>query len=207
MSEKTKNVLLAVLIVGLVSMTVAYAALSQTLNINGSAQVAGSSNWNIHFDTAASGKQAITTSGYASVGSGTIQVTPTLVTTPLVTLKAPGDSVEFRFTIENEGQIAGLLTNYSTISLGTFTYTGNDATNTALKTELEGDIHVSLTYDDNNKTAITANSDTIAVGATKDLVLTIWYEKDENNEQHLPENVVSIPNISASMTYTQTSSN
>ena len=39
MKERTKNILIAVLIVGLVSMTVAYAALTQGLNINASAKV------------------------------------------------------------------------------------------------------------------------------------------------------------------------
>ena len=48
MSEKSKNILLGVLIVGLVSMTVAYAALSTSLTINGQATVEAT-KWDIHF--------------------------------------------------------------------------------------------------------------------------------------------------------------
>ena len=39
MSNKNKNILLGVLIVGIISMTVAFAALSTRLNINGTAKV------------------------------------------------------------------------------------------------------------------------------------------------------------------------
>ena len=50
MKERTKNILIAVLIVGLVSMTVAYAALTQVLNINASAKVLSkSTTWNVRF--------------------------------------------------------------------------------------------------------------------------------------------------------------
>jgi len=50
MNERKKNILLAVLVVGIISMTVAYAALSTTLNINGSASVQNiDQSWNIHF--------------------------------------------------------------------------------------------------------------------------------------------------------------
>lgn len=48
MSNKTKNILLGVLIVGVISMTIAFAALSTRLNINGEANVSATS-WNVHF--------------------------------------------------------------------------------------------------------------------------------------------------------------
>ena len=66
MKERTKNILIAVLIVGLVSMTVAYAALTQVLNINASAKVLSkSTTWNVHF----ANLSAVDTHGYASVAT------------------------------------------------------------------------------------------------------------------------------------------
>ena len=207
MSEKTKNILLAVLIVGLVSMTVAYAALSQTLNINGSAQVAGASNWNIHFAELSSG--AITKSGYADVNqNATLVVSGTQVTTPQVTLKAPGDKVVFKFNVINEGTIDGRLTSFNNIQIGNLTSDSNDDTSTFLAS-LKDDINVTLAYTDG---AITANATTGDVlshtsgSNTKTLELTIEYVKRET-AQELPKGTVTIPNIVASMTYTQTGSN
>ena len=47
-SEKTRNIILIVLAVCLIGITVAYATLSQNLNISGVAKV-GKTSWNIHF--------------------------------------------------------------------------------------------------------------------------------------------------------------
>lgn len=110
MTEKTKNILLGVLIVGLVSMTVAYAALTQTLTINSSAVVQNrSTSWNVHFQAnTLTGHNPIETSGYATVASGatlTLSADSTVITTPTVTLKAPGDKVDFYFDVINEGEI------------------------------------------------------------------------------------------------------
>ena len=49
MNNKNKNILLGVLIVGIISMTVAFAALSTRLNINGTAKVS-SFKWQIVID-------------------------------------------------------------------------------------------------------------------------------------------------------------
>ena len=46
--NKVKNIILAVLVVGLVGMTIAYAALTQTLNISDN-EVTVASNWSVKF--------------------------------------------------------------------------------------------------------------------------------------------------------------
>ena len=48
-NNKTKNIILAVLVVGLVGMTIAFASLTQTLTINNN-EVAVSSNWRVRFN-------------------------------------------------------------------------------------------------------------------------------------------------------------
>ena len=79
MNEKTKNILLGVLIVGIISMTVAYASLTQNLRINSSVKVQeNSTSWNIHFkhlaDTANEVKELVLTIEY--VKKDTNQVLP-----------------------------------------------------------------------------------------------------------------------------------
>ena len=48
LSERNKNILLGVLVVGVIGMTVAFAALTSRIKLNGTANVA-ETRWNIHF--------------------------------------------------------------------------------------------------------------------------------------------------------------
>lgn len=119
MSEKSKNILLGVLIVGLVSMTVAYAALSTTLTISGTASV-DETEWNVHFDN----WQLQTTSNTAGAAQNTAVATPVAELTKAdatnatafsgvnVQLKQPGDNVKYTFDIVNTGTIDAKLSNF-----------------------------------------------------------------------------------------------
>lgn len=194
MNERRKNILIGVLLVGLVTISVAYAALNQTLNINGTAKVA-SGNWNVHFASVTSGETV--TSGYAST-SGSLTVTSDEVTTPTVLLKAPGDSVTFYFDVKNEGAINAKLTNYQTISKGTPEYTAG-GTMSAADLAIANAVTVSLTYADG--TAIAVNSDTLAnTTGVAHMKLTITLPSSVNS---LPSKEISFPSISAIMTYSQ----
>ena len=53
--QRTKKITMIVLIVVVIGLTVAFAALSQTLTINGSANV-DAATWNIHFDNLSDAK-------------------------------------------------------------------------------------------------------------------------------------------------------
>ena len=104
MNEKAKNILLGLLVVGLVSMTIAYAALSTNLKIGNndtSATVKGGS-WNIFFE----GGEALTPVGdrVSWVGS------PTLTSTQIKGIKATFGStangeIKYNFRIKNIGSI------------------------------------------------------------------------------------------------------
>ena len=115
MSEKSKNILLGVLIVGLVSMTVAYAALSTSLQINGTANVAATT-WDIHFanvqvdknnTTGASENSngVITTMGTLDNAIDNSRATGTAFSGLLVELAKPGDKATITFDIVNAGTI------------------------------------------------------------------------------------------------------
>ena len=118
-----KNVLLAVLIVGIVAMTVAFAALSTNLRISGTASVP-STNWNIHF-----ANWALDTASTVTVGSNTQQNTAvyptvaqlqqslapnvTLVEGLNITLYQPNDYAKYTFNIVNDGTIDASLDNFT----------------------------------------------------------------------------------------------
>ncbi len=123
MSNQKKNVLLAVLIVGLVSMTVAYAALITNLKIQGTANVAATS-WDIHFANVAVGSGTNLAQDDYSLGtldnvaiSGSS--TGTLISGMSATLRKPTDKLEVTFDIENTGTIDAKLASFTKhISLG-----------------------------------------------------------------------------------------
>ena len=200
MTERNKNILLAVLIVGVISMTVAFAALSQNLNINGSASVQNlNESWNIHFAHISNTANEVKTSGYASADSS-ITVENTTVTVPEVTLKAPGDKVEYLFKVVNVGDITGYINVLNNIGVGTITYDSDETLTPEQKSSFQNDIQVTLTY--NNPVEALQYNDTLAKGDEKELILTIQYV-NRDSAQVLPTKDVTFTGISATITYGQ----
>ena len=114
MQEKTKNVLIAVLIVGLVSMTVAYAAFSTTLTISSSAKV-NNTKWDVkikNFTQAAAQPNNVSGTSEATVKSG-YNTSGTTIEGVEVTFKKPGDVVKFTFDLVNEGDINAKLDSFT----------------------------------------------------------------------------------------------
>lgn len=113
MKENTKNVLLGVLIVGLVAMTVAYAALSTTLRINGTASVPNV-KWDIHFENAAVDTQntTITSNDYA-LGTLSTSGAPTLIDGMHAKLSKPTDKLVVNFDIVNRGTIDAKVASFA----------------------------------------------------------------------------------------------
>lgn len=122
MITKSKNVLLIILLVGIVSMTVVYATLSTVLNINASASIA-SSKWDIHFEnlqlvTNESGNTGVV------VTPAQIQANTTQISGLVVDLKKPGDSISYTFDIKNDGDINSKI---NSIVLATPSCSGNSS--------------------------------------------------------------------------------
>jgi len=138
--------------------------------------------------------------GYATAGSS-ITLDNTTVTVPQATLKAPGDKVEYIFKVVNEGDVTGYINVLNNIGIGTITYDANETMTSAQKTAFQNDIQVTLTYNDQNKTALAYN-DTLAKDDEAELILTIQYI-NRDSEQVLPTGDVTFTGISASITYGQ----
>ena len=201
MGEKTKNALIALLIIGLVSMTIAYAALTQQLQINAGAKVLNkSATWDIHFANVVAG----TPVGYASISQGkSLTGTGTTTLSGLeVTLKAPGDSLSYTFDVVNNGSInAKINTNGVSIpNIANLTVTGSEGDVAIVKSNLE----YSLVYatGDVNAGQTPAAGDTLAAGQSRKLKLTISYK---SNATSLPSNDVTVSGINAHIDYIQDS--
>ena len=113
MDNKKRNILLGILIVGVVSMTVAFAALSTNLSINGTASLPATS-WNIHFANGVDNTSGTHASGKTNRGTITgLQFAATSISNFTATLYQPNDEVVYNFDIVNEGTIAGQLDNFT----------------------------------------------------------------------------------------------
>ena len=98
-TRKVKIISLIVLVVMILCLTVAFAALSQTLTINGSAAV-NTASWDIHFENLTLSEKT----GTAEV-SGTPQLTGTAISGIDVSLNKPGDKIVYEFDLVNNGSI------------------------------------------------------------------------------------------------------
>lgn len=193
MNNKVQNILLAVLAIGLIGLTVAYAALSQTLKITGTAKVA-SQTWSVHFDNL---KQS-TKTGYATYDGATLVTDSALTTISGIagTLKTPGDSITYTFDIVNDGTIDANLesiVNYPS----TLTCESDDSENA---TAVCKDLSYTITYSDG--TAIAAN-DVLKSGDTKSAKLIVTYASDSTT---LATKDITVSGINATYNYVQTNS-
>jgi hypothetical protein len=109
--KKTRVIAMAALSVGVVGLGVAFAALSTTLSISGSAKVAVS-NWDIRWENL-----SCTPTGEASVGTTAPAISSDYHTITLSpTFTAPGDTVTCNFDAANKGSLAAKLTSSSFVA-------------------------------------------------------------------------------------------
>ena len=102
--RKTLYMILSIVLISIFSLTIVYAALSVTLNIQGNAQVVASS-WDIHLDN-------------VKVTSGSVSGTEPSITSPTTAsfttaLNMPGDFYEFTIDVVNDGSIDAMIDGVS----------------------------------------------------------------------------------------------
>ena len=100
--RKTLYMILVIVLISIFSLTIVYAALSITLNIQGMAE-AVASTWNIHLDNIK------VTNG--SVSSEVPKITTPTTATFSATLNMPGDFYEFTIDVVNDGSIDAMIEN------------------------------------------------------------------------------------------------
>ena len=191
--RKTKAVAIVALIVAVLGLTVAFAALSTTLTINGTAEV-NTATWDIHFENLSS---AVTTGDATETTAPTIQVGAdskpnTKIGDFKVQLTKPGDSVTYTFDVKNTGTIDATL---GTLTIGTPVCTSNTSVDED-ETIVCDNLTYELTYTDGGTPV--AQNDTLNKGETKNLTLKLAFDGDE-----LPTDDVSITGLDVTMIYNQ----
>ena len=98
--RKTLYMLLSIVMVSVLTLTVVYAALSTTLQINGQAAVSAA-NWDIHLDNVVLNSSSATTTAPTITNSTTASFSTTLT--------KPGDFYEFTIDVVNNGSIDAMI--------------------------------------------------------------------------------------------------
>lgn len=182
-------IVLVGLIIGVVGITVVFAAIQSTLNITGTA-VMQTASWEVKF---ANLSEPILT------GSASVTTPPTLSNTSIGTFNAiitkPGDSVAYTFDVTNTGSINAVIGTY--VKAATPTCTGVSAT---LAVEDAAIVCGALTYTLKYTTGgvAVAQNDTLTAGQTKNMTLTLSY-----GGESLPSDDVNITDLNITMIYVE----
>ena len=203
MNNKVQNVLLGVLAVGLIGITVAYAALTQQLTINGTAKVA-STKWDVHFANLSAGAAT----GYASTDGKTLAIAgdkSTSIEGNLGTLRAPGDTITYTFDIANAGDINAVIDSVTGGQSVTCTSTTQSVADAVCK-----ELTYSIKYTDGATTTI-AKGDKLAkanglVPTTKNVTLTLTYKATAESAS-LPSEDVTVTANGMTINYVQDANN
>ena len=185
MDSKNKSIYIAILALGLLAMSIAFAALSTNLRISGTASVP-STTWNIHFqnwsvsetqnEVTVGGVTHANTAVYPQVNELTQLVSvanSTKVEGINVGLKQPGDYVKYTFQIINEGSIDASLDSFEK---NLKCASGDDCS------------HLSYTIEckDSNNNNMLAEHATLAVNQIAYCTLTVTYNDQTNQNQNQP---------------------
>lgn len=166
--KSNKNIILLILLLVIVGMAVGYAALSQALVINGTANI--TTEWKVLFTNIEEG----TLTGAESKTAPSYTAT---TATFDVNLLYPGASAQYKVTVANQGSINAKLTSVDGIDTANaaaptdITYTIDAEANDTLAASSEKVYTVTVTWN--------AASETIPETKTKTATITLNYEQAE----------------------------
>ena len=171
-----KKVVLSLLALLLLTITVGYAALSTTLNINGTSKI-NNATWDVHFANLVVTSASVSATKAATIDSATeIDYNVELI--------KPGDFYEFTVDVTNTGTIDAKLGAAPILN-------GVSA---------EQDVYTNYTVTYSDDTAIHAN-DKLAAGATKKLKVRVEFDRNITNSQ-LPTEAQTL-DLKFAMNYVQ----
>ena len=191
--KKRRVIVFIVLLLMILGITIGYAIMSETLTIQGQAEVRPAS-WEIRFANL---------SAPAITGDASVPTLPTIGGTGNTTisnydviLTRPGDSVAFEFDVQNNGSIPARLQTLTMNTPATLTLQGLGATTaTADENIVRGNLVYTLTYTDNTPVA---QNDTLAAGSSVRMRLTLSYTGTT-----LPADDVQISGLGVTLLYQQ----
>ena len=183
----SKMIATTALVLAMFALSIAFAAMSTTLNIHGTAKVQPAS-WQIRF---ANLNEPTITGGASVLTAPTL--TDTLIGTFSVRLTGPGDAITYTFDIVNAGTINAVL---GTLTDATPTCTGTGANAVADANIVCNNLNYTLVYTDTGISV--AEGDTLNAGQIRNVTLRIAFLGTE-----LPENTVNITGLNKSLIYIQ----
>ena len=180
---------IAALIIAIIGLSVGFAAMSTTLQINGTAEM-NPATWDIRFENL---------SAPTITGGATVLTAPTLSNTQIgtfgISLTKPGDSVTYTFDIRNAGTInadLGSITPLAPTCVGTGASAAADATLVC------NNISYTLTYTAGG--AAVSATDTLDAGQSRNVTLRLTYL---STATQLPNALVNINNLGITLVYVQ----
>ena len=155
MKKKKNSSFVVIALLLIVTISIGYAALSTTLNINGTSTIK-KQTWSVHFDTLTVTSGSATATTPAAVDTGKTKVSYA------VTLNTPGQFYEFTVAVKNAGTLGAKLSAAPT--------KGGLSTTQAVYT------NYTAVWTDTSKAP--AAGDTIAAGASRSVKVRVEYKKD-----------------------------
>ena len=179
--RRTKALVVVVLLIVVAGLTIAFAALSTTLNINGTAYL-DAAKWGIRFENLSSPTKI----GSANVtGTAKIEETKSAEITGInVSLSTPGDKVTYTVDLVNKGTINAKIDNIE---------------KTVLTSKQQRYLTFKVTDKDGREVS---EGDILSAGETRNLTITIEFIKDLTKED-LPTNASTI-SLSYKLNFVQT---
>ena len=179
--RRTKALVVVILLIVIAGLTIAFAALSTTLNINGTAYL-DASKWGIRFENLSSPTKigSATTTGTAKIE----ETKAAEITDMNVSLSTPGDKVTYTVDLVNKGTINAKIDNIE---------------KTVLTQEQQRYLTFKVTDKDGREVS---EGDILSAGETRSLTITIEFIKDLTKED-LPASTSTI-SLSYKLNFVQT---
>ena len=179
--RRTKALVVVVLLIVIAGLTIAFAALSATLNINGTAYL-DAAKWGIKFENLS---ESVKVGTATTTGTAKIEETKAAEITGMnVSLSTPGDKVTYTVDLVNEGTINAKIDNIE---------------KTVLTSEQQKYLTFKITDKSGNEVS---EGDILSAGETKKLIITIEFIKDLTKED-LPTSTSTI-SLSYKLNFVQT---
>ena len=194
MRKKENKIVFGILalLVSIVAVSISYAAFTQNLNINGSANVQATS-WSVHFANLTNGVRNGTA---VERTAPTIKSGRTDIGDYAVDFYTPGDSITYKFDVVNDGDYDAKI---AVVTKGTPSCSGTDTTS---NTNVCNNLEYTLKYTSNNQDV--AVNDTLRKNETKNMTLVLRY-KSTIGQNELPTSEVTVSNLGITLQYAQDS--